>query len=47
MAADLFHSNFDLLKLGFSAQYWPWYMQPNKPQVICPLQINTHINIQI
>lgn len=47
MSADLFHSNFDLLKLCFSTEYWPWDVQPNKPYAVCPLHKNTNINTQI
>lgn len=41
--ADLFYCDFDLLQLRFSAQYWPWDVQSNKPHAVWPLHIRTHI----
>lgn len=41
--ADLFYCDFDLLQLRFSAQYWPWDVQSNKPHAVWPLHISTHI----
>lgn len=40
--ADLFHSNFDLLKLCLPTEYRPRDVQPDNPHAICSLHKNTH-----
>lgn len=43
---DLFHSNFDLLKLCLPTEYRPRDVQPDNPHAICPLHINIHTSPQ-